>query len=150
MSDVPQDWTVALSGPLATRASLLAGLATAGVEVDWPADMHHGHGLPDAHEPVTRHVPAPDGSVDDNGEPAMVEAVETIGKDDPTIGWILARHPNVNGFADEPTRAGWTLRMHWPTPRCGACNGHGRFNDQDCAHCQGRGRTPLPYQPERS
>lgn len=120
MSDASQDWTVALSGPLATRAPLLAGLSNSGIGVDWPVEMHHGHGLPDT----------------------------TDGEADPTVGWILARTPDLDVMADELGRAGWVVRMHWPTPRCGACQGHGQVNGEDCTHCDGIGRTPMPHRPD--
>lgn len=149
MSDASQDWTVALSGPLTTRASLLAGLAqTSGVEVDFPAELHHGHGLPDACDIVMQHIPSPDGSLDDDGNPVMVEMPMSQGRQDPTIGWILARTPDLDALADELTRAEWALRMHWPTPRCLACDGLAQVDGEDCGHCEGRGKTPVPFVPE--
>lgn len=69
---------------------------------------------------------------------------------DPSVGWVGARHRDVNEVVDVAKRAGWTLRLHWPTPDCRACGGTGRVNGptgiSSCLHCQGTGRTnkPLP------
>lgn len=66
--------------------------------------------------------------------------------EDTTTGWVCARHGDVDGVVTHAARADWSLRMHWPTPRCGVCAGVGKANGPaglgDCLHCSGAGRTP--------
>ena len=66
----------------------------------------------------------------------------------PTVGWVCARHADVDKVVTHAARAGWSLRMHWPTPRCGVCAGVGKANGPaglgDCLHCGGVGRTSKP------
>ena len=70
--------------------------------------------------------------------------------DDPTVGWITARHEDVDHVAGLAQSAGWVLRAHWHTPKCVACAGHGRIADAACLNCAGTGRTekrpPTPEQ----
>lgn len=68
----------------------------------------------------------------------------TDGSADPTVGWIAARHPSVDEVVDTASRAGWALRMHYPTPRCGACEGLTTIAGTPCLHCSGTGRTDKP------
>lgn len=68
--------------------------------------------------------------------------------EDATTGWVCARHGDVDEVVAHAARAGWSLRMHWPTPRCGVCAGAGKANGPDglgaCLHCSGVGRTSKP------
>ena len=109
---MPDDLMILLSGPLATRAPLLAALANDGIDVD---QTHEPHGLLD---------------------------------DEPGTGWICTRHGDLEHVRAHADRAGWSLRMHWNTPRCGACGGAGKANGPEghgaCLHCGGKGRTPKP------
>lgn len=65
---------------------------------------------------------------------------------DPSVGWVCARHGDVDDVVAHAARAGWSLRSHWPTPTCGVCAGVGKANGPaglgDCLHCAGVGRTP--------
>lgn len=66
--------------------------------------------------------------------------------EDASVGWLHVRHHDVDAVAAEAQRAGWALRAHWPTPKCGVCGGIGKANGPaglgDCLHCAGTGRTP--------
>lgn len=121
MSDAT-DWTIVLSGPLAQRGPLLASLDRAGVSL---SDSTHSRGLPD-HATV------------DDDHPAS----------DPTVGWINARHADIDEAGSLAANAGWALRMHYPTPRCTVCLGGGQVNGDKglaaCLHCEGTGRTEKP------
>lgn len=125
------DWTIVLSGPVSGREAMTAALGRTGV-LDGP---HHNHGLP-AH------------AVPDDDHPA----------DDPTIGFLVARTPNIDAVVGGVVKTrGWVLRAHWPTPRCGVCDGKGQVNGPadigllECVHCDGVGRTntPAPTAEER-
>ena len=59
---------------------------------------------------------------------------------DPTTGWITCRHPDVDAVATHAGNAGWSLRAHWPTPTCLACNGT-TSRELPCLNCAGTGRT---------
>lgn len=98
------DWMAQLSGPVARRASLLASLDRAGVDVDH------------AHEP---------------------RGFDT----DPTEGWVVARHHDVDELAARAAEHDYRLRAHWPTPTCIACGGHSARNGVACLNCGSTGRT---------
>lgn len=69
--------------------------------------------------------------------------------DDPSVGWVAVRHEDVNDVVEHVARSGWQLRLHWPTPDCGACHGTGHVNHGtsglgSCLHCGGKGATNKP------
>lgn len=69
--------------------------------------------------------------------------------DDPTVGWVTVRHPDIDTVAAHAAQAGWSLRSHWPTPPCRVCAGVGQTNIGTvglgtCLHCAGTGRTNTP------
>lgn len=69
---------------------------------------------------------------------------------DPTVGWIVARHADVDVPTELAKLAGWSLRSHWPTPTCKACSGHSASNGIGCDNCGNTGRTekrPTPADP---
>ena len=61
------------------------------------------------------------------------------------VGWITARHTDVDEVVDIAQRSGWALRMHSPTPTCRVCAGTGKGQTpdglRDCTNCAGVGRT---------
>jgi hypothetical protein len=67
---------------------------------------------------------------------------------DDLTGWITVRHADVDAAVEHTQRAGWALRMHWPTPRCKVCTGLGKVNGPDglgsCLHCAGIGASHKP------
>lgn len=64
---------------------------------------------------------------------------------EPGLGWIVARHTDVDEVTELAKSAGWALRMHSPTPTCQACGGTGKGQTpdglRDCTNCSGVGRT---------
>jgi hypothetical protein len=62
---------------------------------------------------------------------------------DPDVGWITAR-ADALGAVEKALAASdrWTLRMHWNTPVCRACNGHKLGEGgSTCLHCLGSGHS---------
>lgn len=69
--------------------------------------------------------------------------------DDPETGWITALVSDLSvvelvlASSDR-----WVLRLHWNTPKCRACEGHGvGAGGSTCLHCMGATVTNKPYRP---
>lgn len=69
--------------------------------------------------------------------------------DDPETGWITVLADDLAPIEKALARSGgWALRLHWNTPDCRACDGHGKgVGGLVCLHCAGRGTTNKPYRP---
>ena len=59
--------------------------------------------------------------------------------DDGSFAWITALAEDVDHVAGIAEKAGWNLRLHWSTPKCGKCVGSGQHNGDDCDECNGHG-----------
>ena len=60
---------------------------------------------------------------------------------DPETGWVTGLADGLAVVEKVLARSDrWALRMHWPTPTCRTCSGHGKSVDgQACLPCKGRG-----------
>ena len=65
------------------------------------------------------------------------------------VGWVTVLAEDLKTVEKVLARSGgWVLRLHWPTPACRACEGHGQGKGGSaCLHCLGVGRTNRPYEP---
>lgn len=65
---------------------------------------------------------------------------------DPTEGWLHVRVSKLNEAVEHVQRAGWSVRLHWPTPDCQYCRGQGAHatatqGTAGCLNCAGTGRS---------
>lgn len=58
---------------------------------------------------------------------------------DSSVGWVTVRHSDINEVNDVAKRRGWSLKAHWPTPRCRECDGISQ--QTTCRRCKGTGRA---------
>jgi hypothetical protein len=62
--------------------------------------------------------------------------------DDRKVGWITGLTDDIETAVALAGNAGWSLLMHWPTPKCRGCNGLGkRASGPVCLQCKGAGRA---------
>jgi hypothetical protein len=68
---------------------------------------------------------------------------------DPETGWVTAIVDDLDIARRVLERSDrWALRLHWNTPACLACSGHGvGQGGSTCLHCLGAGATNKPYRP---
>jgi hypothetical protein len=78
---------------------------------------------------------------------------------DAATGWITVLAEDLTVVEKALAKAGrWVLRLHWPTPPCPFCNGHGLVSGPgagtQCAPCKGSGKsnhrlpTPVDFRTE--
>jgi hypothetical protein len=68
---------------------------------------------------------------------------------DADTGWVTVVATDLVAVEQSLARSGgWSLRLHWLTPDCLACGGHGKGEGgSTCLHCLGAGKTNRRWEP---